>query len=170
MDRKTAEDIFAACERALANLTDAEVAIATISDSTERGEIMRALSRSIGEILAGVRAPAVIQYPEIQPPEPRGEPDTTLDDEEIAIVAKLSIDEISLIDGALLTECSSTWRKVARVVGYALKSPKLEDVPLGFLVQRVIALVESGDLASQGDVRYIRSSEVRLSRGADGAA
>jgi hypothetical protein len=168
MDRKIAEDIFAACERALANLTEAEVAIAQISDSTERGELMRALSRSIGEVLAGVRAPAVIQYPDIQPPEPRGEPDTTLDAEELAVVDKLTIAEVSVIDSALLAECASTWRKVARVVGYALRSPELEDVPLGYVVQRVTALVEAGDLASQGDVRYIRSSEVRLTKGADG--
>jgi len=169
MDRKTAEDIFAACERALANLTEAEVAIAQISDSAERVELMRALARSIGEVL-GVRAPAVIQYPELQPPEPRGEPDTALDDEEIAIVTKLTSNEISLIDGALLAECGSTWRKVARVVAYAWKSPELEDIPMGFLVQRVMALVKAGDLTSQGDLHYIRSSEVRLSGSADGAA
>ena len=172
MDRKTAEEIFSACERALTNLTEAEVAIAQISDSTERGELMRALSRSIGEVLAGVRAPAVIQYPELQPSEPRGEPDTTLDAEEAAAVAKLTIEEVSIVDGALLAECAPTWRKVARVVGYAWKSlnPEREDIPLGYLVQRVIALVEAGELASEGDVRYIRSSEVRLSKGTDGAA
>jgi hypothetical protein len=172
MDRKTAEEIFAACERALVNLTEAEVAIAQISDSTERVELMRALSRSIGEVLAGVRAPAVIQHPELQLSEPRGEPDTTLDAEEAAAVAKLTNDHISLIDGALLAECASSWRKVARVVGYAWKSlnPEREDVPLGYLVQRVIALVDAGELESQGDVRYIRSSEVKLSRGTNGAA
>jgi hypothetical protein len=169
MNRKTAEVIFAACERALVNLTEAEVAIAHISDSTERAELMRALSRSITDILAGVRASAVVQYPEIQQPELRGEPDTTLNDEEIAAVAKLTIDDVSLIDRALIAECASTWRKIARIVGYALKSLNFEfkDIPLGYLVQRVIALVEAGELVCQGDARYIHNSEVRLPRGAD---
>jgi hypothetical protein len=172
MERKTAEEIFAACETALSGLTEAERAISEMADSGERRELLHSLSKSITEILSGVRAPAVIQYPDIQPPEPRGEPDTTLDAEEEAFVSKLTDDEISLIDKALLAECALTWRKSARVVGATLDelSPQFEELSYGYLARRIIALVEAGKLVSQGDLHYIRSSEVRLREAIAGAA
>lgn len=164
MERKTAETIFCACERALSSLTEAEAAIAEISDAEERGRLMLSLAKSMAEIL-GAQGPAVVQYPDIQPSEPpRGEPDTTLDADDLVVVSKLTPDDVALIDSALLAECAATWRKVARVVGHALMAlrPKLEEVPCGYLVLSVIALAEAGSLASQGDLHYMRSSEVRL--------
>jgi hypothetical protein len=172
MERKTAEAIFAACEQALSSLTEAEGAISQISDPAERRELMHSLAKSIAEILGGVRAPAMIQYPDIQPPEPRGEPDTALEAEDLVFVSQLTTDDIALIDSALLAECAATWRKVARVVGYALNAlrPKFEELPYGYLALRVVALAEAGKIVFQGDLHYIRSSEVRLNGSTAGAA
>ena len=163
MNRKTAEQIFAAYERALSNLGEAEVAISQISDPTEQRELIQALTKSISSTLAA-QAPTVQQYPEIQPPVPRGEPDTTIDEEDVGVISKLTSVDIAAIDKAILAECAPSWRKVARVVGYALKAlqPTLEEVPYGYYAQRVIALENAGLVESQGDLHYIRSSEIRL--------
>lgn len=172
MERNTAEDIFAACERALANLMEAEIAIAQISDPVERAELMKALLSSLAEITAGVRASALRQYPDIHPPEPHGAPDTTIVEEDVAIVSQLTTIDITAIDKALLAECASSWQKVARVVGDALhsSSPNLKKVPVGYYAQRIIALVELGKPESQGNLHYIRSSEVRLPNDSKSAA
>ena len=163
MDLKTAEEIFFAYERALSNLAEAEVFISQISDPKERRELMQALSRAIASALAA-QAPAVQQYPEIQPSLPRGEPDTTIDEEHLPAISKLTSIDIATIDKALLAECAHPWRKVARVVGYALNALQttFEEVPYGYYAQRIIALERAGLIESQGDLHYIHSSEVRL--------
>ncbi len=165
MDRETAKDIFAASERALAALTEAEQAIRRISDEAERKVLLGALSDVIADVLTGIRFAALRQYPDLEPAQKLGPPDTDLTVEEKALVSKLSTTELELIDRALLSECVSAWRKVARVVGAAMFSVQvhLPDVPDGFYAQRVAQLVSSGKLESQGNLAYMRFSEVRLS-------
>lgn len=68
------------------------------------------------------------------------------------------------IDAALLSQTSSQWRKVARVVGMAmLKQPRrIPGVPDLYYAKRVRILVRRGVLQSQGNLNFMRYSEVRL--------
>ena len=173
MDRNVAKELFAACEMAIASLTEAERAIHRISDDEERKRLLRALSGVIVDVLSQVRAPALRQYPELEPPEVQvtGPPDTELSDEEQEAVSKLTPSEVELIDRALLSECAASWRKVARVVGTILNSldEQMPQVPVGYYAQRIGLLVASGKLESQGNLKHVRFSEVRLA-GGDGSA
>ena len=80
-------------------------------------------------------------------------------------IDKLTAEHIRLIDEAILENASTQWRKVARVIGSAM--PASEDsvprVPDLFYAERVRHLVAAGKLESQGNLEYMRSSEVRLS-------
>jgi len=89
--------------------------------------------------------------------------DPTLSPGEAERAARLTQCELALIDAALLSQVSSDWRKVARVVGMAMLS--MPDRPSGlpdvFFSRRVSLLVESGQLESQGNLLRMRFSEVR---------
>ena len=89
-----------------------------------------------------------------------GEP---LDAEEAATVAALTAVEVEAIDAALLESTSLNWSKVAMVLAMQVQG-RLgvpEDVPLEFYWGRLRALVDRGDLESQGNFRRARYSEVR---------
>ena len=93
------------------------------------------------------------------------EPDGPLTPEQIAVVEKLMPDEIANIDDGLLSNCCGQWRKVARVVGTTMLNDgpyRYENVPDTFYSQRVKTLVERGSLESQGNLDFMRYSEVRL--------
>ena len=79
-------------------------------------------------------------------------------------VAQLAAAELGLMDDALMSQASTDWRKVARVVGMAMLSmpDRPRGVPDVFFAKRVALLVESGRLELQGDLRRMRFSEVRL--------
>jgi len=84
--------------------------------------------------------------------------------EERAVVAKLTETDLEKIDVAILANVSTSWLKVARVVAFtdsALRDryPGLSYI---FYAQRLIHLAETGRLESQGNVEYMRFSEVRL--------
>jgi hypothetical protein len=164
MDRTVAEALYVACEKTIASLTDAEHAIHQISDDEERKRLLRALSEVITDVLMNIRFPVVHQYPELEPPPVLGQPDTELCEEEQEVVSRLRPAEVALIDEALLTECASSWRKVARVVGGALGTlqDQLPGVPDGYYAQRIAVLVSAGNLESQGNLQHMRFSEVRL--------
>lgn len=80
------------------------------------------------------------------------------------IVRRLSRVRISRIDSALLRQASLQWRKVARVVGAAMlgRTQQERGVPDIYYAKRVRALVRKGLLESQGKLRAMRYSEVRL--------
>ncbi len=172
MDRDVAKQLYAACEKTLASLNEAEQAIHRMSDEDERRRLLRALSSAIAEVLGGVRAPAVLQYPDLEPPEPLGQPDTLLTEEDEELVSMLGAPDLEVIDTALLAECSSSWRKVARVVGTTMRKLQHEfpDLPDSYYALRVTELVASGRLESQGNLDYMRFSEVRLPLTARSAA
>lgn len=91
--------------------------------------------------------------------------DSPISPEVRKIASKLSPEELKEIDEALLSEASNRYRKVARLVGRVLlkfkeQHPMLSDV---FFSERVQSLVTSGHLDSQGDLRRMRYSEVKLS-------
>jgi len=91
-------------------------------------------------------------------------PDPPLTPEEQARVAQLSEGELQSIDDALLANATRRWRKVAMVVGMTMMhdrnpAPGIPDI---FFAQRVRRLVERGLLESQGNLEFMRFSEVRL--------
>jgi hypothetical protein len=90
-------------------------------------------------------------------------PDPPLTPEQRDNAAQLSETEIVAIDEALLSNASHEWRKVAMVVamtmGCHLNSVSVPDI---FYSQRVRKLVEDGRLESEGNLAYVRFSEVRL--------
>jgi hypothetical protein len=91
-------------------------------------------------------------------------PDPELTSDDIAAIEALDSAQRALIDAQLLSNASTKWRKVAFVVGSAmLQLPEeFDDIPDTFLAQRVRAMVEEGRLESQGNLMYMRFSEVRL--------
>ncbi len=91
-------------------------------------------------------------------------PDSPLTQEEKAKVEQLSEAEIQAIDQALLSNASRKWRKVARIIGFTImyRPNSIRGIPDIFYASRVRELVESGHLESQGDIRCMRFSEVRL--------
>lgn len=93
------------------------------------------------------------------------EPDGPLTPEQEAIIEKLSPEDLAKMDERLLSDCSDRWRKVAMVVGTTMMSDgpsRFENVPDVFYSQRVKVLVENGLLESQGNLDFMRYSEVRL--------
>lgn len=93
------------------------------------------------------------------------EPDGPLTPEQQAVVEKLSPEDLAKIDKGLLSNCCERWRKVAMIVGTTMMSDgpyRFENVPDVFYSQRVKALVENGLLESQGNLDFMRYSEVRL--------
>ena len=77
---------------------------------------------------------------------------------------KLTDADLQIIDAAILATCSTGWLKVARVMlntEEALRNryPALSYI---FYTERLRWLVDEGSLESQGDLAYMRFSEVRI--------
>jgi hypothetical protein len=91
-------------------------------------------------------------------------PDPPLTAEQALRVSKLTQAELWEMDRVLLSQAIGSWRKVARIVGAAIGelSARIPDVSDVYYAQRVRHLVEVGKLESQGDLRFMRHSEVRL--------
>jgi hypothetical protein len=92
------------------------------------------------------------------------QPEPPLTTEELALVASLSAAEVVDIDRALLANTHDRWRKVAMVVGKTMGelANRRHGIPDTFYAQRVRKLVEDGALESQGNLAFMRFSEVRL--------
>lgn len=105
-----------------------------------------------------------IDYPVAGKTEPIEEPDGSIPAESVERVARLTNEELALIDAECLAQASTRWRKVARIVGFSIKKlqQRIPDVPDVFYAQRVKLLVAQGKLESQGNLDYMRFSEVRL--------
>jgi len=93
--------------------------------------------------------------------------DPPLSLEQLARVEVLSEADLQVIDETLLGNASTFWRKVARVVGSTIADLKenYEGIPDVFYAQRVQALVKNGLLESQGNLKRMRFSEVKLPGG-----
>ena len=85
-------------------------------------------------------------------------------DEQQERVNRLTAEEIQNIDDALMAGASTQFRKVARVVGIAMAvgSDNFKLVPDIFYASRVRKLVEEGRLVSEGNLEFMRFSEVKL--------
>lgn len=123
-----------------------------------------ALGRSIG-LIREFQKPIFERCPELRPPMPEDYvPDPPLTKEQIVLVNKLNEIDIKRIDKALLSNTCKNWRKVARVVGSTMMvlPERILGIPDIFYAQRIRHLVEEGKLESQGNLAYMRYSEVRL--------
>jgi hypothetical protein len=91
-------------------------------------------------------------------------PDPPLTPEQAKHVSQLKQENLWEIDGVLLAQSTPTWRKVARIVGMTIGelSEKFPNIPDVYYAQRVRRLVAVGELESQGNLEYMRYSEVRL--------
>jgi hypothetical protein len=79
-----------------------------------------------------------------------------------AAVARLSPAKIAALDAALLYNTSGRWRKLAMVIAKMWDHAEhVEGIPDSFYAIRVRSLVERGLLESQGNLDYMRFSEVR---------
>ena len=91
-------------------------------------------------------------------------PNRPLSPEEVSCFGRLSQEDIAIIDDAVLSCALPRWRKVAMIVGRAKE--KLEEqypeFSYVFYAERIRVLAEQGRLESQGNLSYMRFSEVRL--------
>ena len=133
------------------------------SDRYEKYNI-GALGRSIG-LIREFQKPIFELRPELRPPLPENQvPDPPLTEEQIDFVNKLSEADIKKIDESLLSNASQNWRKVARIVGTTMMElpDRIPGIPDIYYAQRIRHLVKEGKLESQGNLAYMRYSEVRL--------
>lgn len=95
---------------------------------------------------------------------PDDDQDWSLTEGEALLIAGLPPELITRIDDALLAESTHRFQKVARIVGGVMQS--FSDGPSGipdiYYARRIAKLVEAGLLESQGNLRRMRFSEVRL--------
>jgi len=91
-------------------------------------------------------------------------PDPPLTPEQAIHVSRLKQEDLWEIDRLLLAQSATTWRKVARIVGMTMGelSERFPNIPDVYFAQRVRRLVAVGELESQGNLEYMRYSEVRL--------
>ena len=91
-------------------------------------------------------------------------PDPPLTPEQEAKVTQLTESAIEAIDNTLMSNAKNQWRKVAMVVGVTMNhlQDRVRGIPDLFYAQRVRKLVEAGRLESQGNLAYMRFSEVQL--------
>jgi hypothetical protein len=91
-------------------------------------------------------------------------PDLSLSQEEAKIAASLSSDFVERVDQELLAHAKPRNRKVAMLVGLAMGNPaiRVPGLPDTFYAQRVRALVDRGALVAEGNLDFMRYSEVRL--------
>ena len=91
-------------------------------------------------------------------------PDPPLNQEQARIAASLSADFIERVDQELLSHARPRNRKVAMLVGSAMGNPavRVPGLPDVFYAQRVRALVARGALVAEGNLDFMRYSEVRL--------
>jgi hypothetical protein len=97
------------------------------------------------------------------------QPEAPLTAEELALIASLSTAEVDAIDRALLANTHRHWRKVAMVVGKTMGelTNRRHGIPDTYYAQRVRKLVEDRALESQGNLAFMRFSEVRLPQSTD---
>ena len=91
-------------------------------------------------------------------------PDPPLSAEQARIAASLSPDLVERIDAELLSHARPRSRRVAMVVGLAMNNEavRVPGLPDLYYSQRIRALVEKGSLVAEGNLGFMRYSEVRL--------
>jgi hypothetical protein len=84
--------------------------------------------------------------------------------EQEAKIAQLTESDLNEIDDCILSNATTQWRKAAMVVALAMNalSDLFSDLPDSFYARRIQKLVAQGRLDSQGNLEFMRFSEVRL--------
>jgi hypothetical protein len=162
MDRDTDRKLAAAQEQLGGAFNAAIAEMESIPVGPERSRLLRGLATFLVAQPEEFRAAVVSQCPELAAAE--AFPDTLLDPAEHELVSQLTQSDLDAIDEALLHSSASSWRKVHRVVGEAIASlgGRLPGLPLGLFVQRIGSLVRSGRLQAEGNLNFMRLSQVRL--------
>ena len=93
-------------------------------------------------------------------------PNDPLTSEELSFLAKLTGKDLATIDNAILACAQPRWQKVARMVikGMEKLSVAYPECTYTILAERIATLAAQGKLEFQGDLSYMRFSEVRLPR------
>lgn len=93
------------------------------------------------------------------------EKDPELTASQLALVSKLTNEQIAEIDRIILDAVDNRYRKVAFIVGSIMDSfgNRFEGIPDIYYSQRVYRLIESGELVVQGFVGHMRYCEVKRS-------
>jgi len=91
-------------------------------------------------------------------------PNSRLSPEEASAFAQLTNNQIASIDDAILSCASPHWQKVARMVSLIEDKlvTKYPQFSYALYVERIRLLAEQERLESQGDLSFMRFSEVRL--------
>ena len=91
-------------------------------------------------------------------------PDPPLSPEQAKVAESLSPEFVAQIDAELLSHAKLRNRKVAMLVGMAMDNSKVRvpGLPDVFYAQRVRDLVAKGQLVAEGNLDFMRFSEVRL--------
>ena len=76
----------------------------------------------------------------------------------------MTIRSDSDIDAAILSVASDKWQKVAMIIAKVAPPRESSDSDYDQVAERIIALVDNGQLESAGDVTRWRHSEVRLKK------
>jgi hypothetical protein len=85
-------------------------------------------------------------------------------------ISQLTEEDINQIDDALCANTTSRYRKAAMIIGCAmdqLRYGRQVGIPDLYYLTRLKKLVEIGLLESQGNLDYMRFSEVRLRSGSE---
>ncbi|GJM08365.1 MAG: hypothetical protein DHS20C11_06410 [Lysobacteraceae bacterium] len=93
-------------------------------------------------------------------PQPTG----PLTEEQAKLVSELTELQVAEIDDHILRACRGAWRKVAMVTALAMtENPNhVSGIPDTFYSSRILLLIQSGKLASRGNLEYVGLPEVRL--------
>jgi hypothetical protein len=119
------------------------------------------LGRSIG-LVREFQSDIFERRPDLKP-EVKIDIDPGLSEEQSEICSMLSNDQLEMIDKALLSNVSSHFSKVAKVIALTMTNELSElELPDIFYSQRIQKLVKLGTLDYQGNLNAMRFSEIKL--------
>ncbi len=84
--------------------------------------------------------------------------------EQEALIAQLTDEQIETIDEALLGQTTEVFRKTAAIIGFSMGKLDKEilGIPDTYYLMRLKGLVEKGMIDVEGNIDYMRFSEIRL--------
>ena len=109
--------------------------------------------------------PIFEKHPELKPDPPwQNESEPSLTHEEAEIVSQLNQEVLNKIDNELLSYVNESFQKVSKIVASFMASPNVHssEIPLLLYVQRIEEMSKKGLLESQGNLKFMRYSEVRV--------
>ena len=145
-------------------LSELDLALSETLNSNEDYSLGK-LGRSIG-LLREFQEPIFERNPDLRPASSLdSEVEPSLTQEQEYKVSKLTQNELKEIDDELLSLCTNTFQKVAKIVGtyMSTSSNKFELVDI-FYAQRIEVMALSNILEHQGNLKFMRYSEVRLAK------